>query len=235
MTDVLSEPRRPFLAIVGGSKVVDKTAVLENLLGLVDVLFIGGAMAYTFKKVMGQLDIGDSLFDEEGAAMVASVLSRAKSRKVKLVFPMDHVVGESFDGGARTGLATDSDGVPPGWLALDMGPASRAALAAEIERANTVLWNGPLGVCEMGAFAGGTLHTMHALVVATKRGATTVLGGGDTGAAARKFCFGGCPVADLVTHTSTGGGTALMLMEGKELPAITALTDRKSPPFATKL
>lgn len=117
--------------------------------------------------------------------------------------------------------------MPPGWLALDMGPMSRTVLAAEIANAQTAVWNGPLGVCEIGAFSGGTLETMTAFAEATKRGATTVLGGGDTGAAARRFFVRGVPVADLVTHTSTGGGTSLVLLEGKELPAITALSERE--------
>mmetsp|Transcript_46805 Transcript_46805/g.105877 ORF Transcript_46805/g.105877 Transcript_46805/m.105877 type:complete len:583 (+) Transcript_46805:2012-3760(+) len=225
--DVLSTPRRPFLAIVGGSKVVDKTAVLENLLNLVDVLYIGGAMAYTFKKMLGQLAIGASLFDQEGARLVKGIMAKAKERKVKVMFPVDHVIADGFREKSNTGIVDDSQGVPEGWLALDMGPKSRAELEAEVLRSQTVLWNGPLGVCEMGAFAGGTLQTMSALVEATRRGATTVLGGGDTGAAARKFFVGGEAVSELVTHTSTGGGTSLVLMEGKELPAITALSDRE--------
>ena len=209
-------------------QVTDKIAVLENLLNLVDVLFIGGAMAYTFKKVLGEMTIGDSLYDAEGAALVSGILAHAKKRKVQLLLPNDHVVADRFAGDAHTGIVTDAEGVPDGWLALDLGPASRAAIAREVGRAQTVLWNGPLGVCELGAFAGGTLHTMTHLVAATRRGATTVLGGGDTGAAARQFCVGGEPVAELVTHSSTGGGTSLVLMEGKELPAVTALTNRGS-------
>jgi phosphoglycerate kinase len=224
--DVLSTPRRPFLAIVGGSKVTDKIAVLENLLDLVDVLFIGGAMAYTFKKVLGELEIGSSLFDEAGAGMVKAILAKASKRKVKVLLPTDHVIGDAFSDKANTGLVGDKDGVPPGWMALDLGPASRAALSAQVEAAQTVLWNGPLGVCEFGAFSGGTLHVMTSVVAATARGATTVLGGGDTGAAARRFFVGAAACADLVTHSSTGGGTALVLMEGNELPAVTALTDR---------
>ena len=225
--DVLSTPRRPFLAIVGGSKVTDKIAVLENLLNLVDVLFIGGAMAYTFKKVMGHLDIGGSLYDDEGAAMVKDILAKAAKRKVKVMLPVDHIIASSFSDQANTGLVTDAEGVPAGWMSLDMGPASRHALSQEVDAAQTVLWNGPLGVCELGAFSGGTLHVMTSLVRATRRGATTVLGGGDTGAAARRFFVGGdTSCADLVSHSSTGGGTALVLMEGNELPAVTALSDR---------
>lgn len=222
---VLGQPQRPFLAILGGSKVSDKINVIINLLDIVDEMIIGGGMAYTFKRVLEDVQIGGSLFDRDSADVCHAIVKKAKERGVKLHFPVDHVIADNFSADARIGVTDDATGIPDDWMALDIGPQSRSNNAAVIARAKTVLWNGPLGVFELGAFATGTLSAFWQLVDATQGGANTIIGGGDTGAASKLFYVGRETVSDQVSHVSTGGGSSLVLMEGKSLPGIEALSD----------
>jgi len=223
---VLGNPARPFLAILGGSKVSDKIKVIDNMLDLVDEMIIAGGMAYTFKRVLDGVSIGKSLFDEEGAKFVEQIVKKARDRKVKIHLPFDHVIGSAFKPDALIGVTDDKMGVPSDWMALDIGPKSRALFSSVTARAKTILWNGPLGVYEFPAFAAGTVSCMADMVTATRNGATTIVGGGDTGAASKTVYFGRAPVSEQVSWVSTGGGSSLVLMEGKMLPAIHALSDK---------
>jgi len=228
---VLGEPKRPFLGIIGGAKVSDKIKVIMNLLNRVDELIIGGGMAYTFKKVIDGISIGGSLFDKEGANIVPAIMEAARTRGVKIHFPIDHVIADRFAADAKVDFKDDKDGIPDGWMALDIGPKSRALNSEVMSRAQTIMWNGPLGVFEFPAFSDGTREAMLDMVKATQRGATTVIGGGDTGAAAGKFTMDGKPISTLVSHSSTGGGSTLVLLEGTMLPGVHMLSDiRDQPP-----
>jgi len=215
---VLDHPQRPLLAILGGAKIADKIPLIKNLLAKADEIIIGGGMAYTFKKVIDGMAIGDSLFDPEGAKIVQQLVDDAKARNVKLIFPVDYVCADKFDPNANTQAATDATGIPAGWQGLDAGPQSIALYRASILRAKTIIWNGPSGVFEFEKFAGSTKAMAAAVAEATALGATTVVGGGDTATAAKKF-----KVADKVTHCSTGGGASLEFLEGKVLPGVAFL------------
>ncbi len=215
---VLDHPRRPLLAILGGAKIADKIPLIRNLLARADEIIIGGGMAYTFKQVIQGMAIGDSLFDPEGAKIVRELAADAAARGVKLIFPVDYVCADAFAADARTQPATDATGIPAGWMGLDAGPQSIALYRAAILRAQTIIWNGPPGVFEFPAFAGATRAMAEAVAAATAQGATTVVGGGDTATAAKKF-----QVADRVTHCSTGGGASLEFLEGKTLPGVAFL------------
>jgi len=215
---VLDNPQRPLLAILGGAKIADKIPLIKNLLAKADEIIIGGGMAFTFKKVINGMAIGDSLFDAEGAKIVQELVDDAKKRGVKLIFPVDYVCADKFDANAKTQAATDATGIPAGWMALDAGPQSIALYRAAILGAKTIIWNGPPGVFEFEKFAGATKAMAEAMAEATKKGATTVVGGGDTATAAKKF-----KIADKVTHCSTGGGASLEFLEGKVLPGVAFL------------
>jgi phosphoglycerate kinase len=215
---VISNPRRPLLAILGGAKVADKIPLIKNLIDKADEIIIGGGMAFTFKKVLNGMEIGDSLFDPEGAKIVGELVAKAKERGVSLVLPVDYVCADRFDPKAATRPADDSTGIPKGWMALDAGPKSTALYCDAIRRAKTIVWNGPSGVFEFDKFAASTKAMAEAIAEATAHGATTVVGGGDTATAARKF-----NVADKVTHCSTGGGASLEYLEGKVLPGVAFL------------
>jgi len=217
----LSNPERPFLAILGGAKVKDKIQLIENLLDKVNAMIVGGGMAYTFKKVMDGMAIGGSLFDADGAKIVEKLVAKAKERNVKLHFPVDYVTADKFAPDANVGAATDATGIPDGWQGLDAGPASRKLFAEVIASAKTVLWNGPIGVFEMERFSAGTRGVAEAVARATAAGATTIIGGGDTATAAADY-----DIEDKVSHVSTGGGASLELLEGKDLPGVSALSDR---------
>jgi len=225
---VLGNPERPFLAILGGAKISDKIMVIENLLNIADEIIIGGGMAYTFKKVNDGVKIGASLFDEPGAQHVKRILELAEERGVKLHLPIDHVIADKFSADARTGVTDDEAGVPDGWMALDIGPRTRANFAEVMSRAKTIVWNGPMGVFEKGPFAAGTMSIMVECVRAAKgpQKATVIIGGGDTGAASNQFFYQNASCADQVTHVSTGGGSTLVLMEGKMLPGVDHISDR---------
>jgi len=215
---VLDHPQRPLLAILGGAKIADKIPLIKNLLSKANEIIIGGGMAYTFKKVIDGMQIGDSLFDPEGAKIVQELSDQAKTRGVNLIFPVDYVCADKFDPNANTQPATDASGIPAGWQGLDAGPKSRELYRAAILRAKTIIWNGPPGVFEFEKFAGATKAMAEAIAEATAKGATTVVGGGDTATAAKKF-----KVADKVTHCSTGGGASLEFLEGKVLPGVAYL------------
>jgi phosphoglycerate kinase len=218
---VVESPKRPLLAILGGAKIADKIPLIENLIEKADEIIVGGGMAFTFKKVMSGLAIGNSLFDAEGAKLVPSLVENAEARGVKLVLPVDYVCGDRFAEDAAVQAADDASGIPDGWLGLDVGPRSNALFAEAIGRAQTIVWNGPAGVFEFPNFAEGTASMARAVAAATARGAVTVVGGGDTATAAKKF-----KVVDQVTHCSTGGGASLELLEGKTLPGVAALNDK---------
>ena len=215
---VLDHPQRPLLAILGGAKIADKIPLIKNLLAKANAIIIGGGMAYTFKKVINGMAIGDSLFDAEGAKIVQQLADDAKARGVTLVFPVDYVCADKFDPNANTQPATDATGIPAGWQGLDAGPKSIELYREAILGAKTIIWNGPSGVFEFEKFAGSTKAMAAAIAEATAQGATTVVGGGDTATAAKKF-----KVADKVTHCSTGGGASLEFLEGKVLPGVAFL------------
>lgn len=215
---VLDHPQRPLLAILGGAKIADKIPLIKNLIEKADEIIIGGGMAFTFKKITQGMAIGSSLFDAEGAKLVPELVEKARARGVKLILPVDYVCGDKFDANASTQAATDATGIPDGWMGLDGGPASIELNRVAIQRAKTIIWNGPSGVFEFEKFAGSTKAMAAAVAEATARGATTVIGGGDTATAAKKF-----KVVDKVTHCSTGGGASLEFLEGKVLPGVAFL------------
>ncbi|MFT3869371.1 MAG: phosphoglycerate kinase [Nibricoccus sp.] len=219
---VLDHPHRPLLAILGGAKIADKIPLIKNLLDTADTIIIGGGMSYTFKKVLLDMHIGDSLFDAEGAKLVPELMAKAKSRGVKILLPIDHVCGNAFpktpDTKVEIELDNDTPGIPDGWMGLDVGPQTRAMYRDAIMSSKTIIWNGPPGVFEDERFAAGTKAMADAIALATVNGAVTVVGGGDTATAAKKF-----KVAKVVTHCSTGGGASLELLEGKVLPGVAFL------------
>ena len=217
----LSNPERPFLAILGGAKVKDKIQLIENMLDKVDTMIVGGGMAYTFKKVVDGMAIGGSLFDAEGAKIVDKLLAKAKERNVTLHFPVDYVTADAFSETANVGSATDATGIQDGWQGLDCGPESRKRFADVIGKARTIIWNGPVGVFEIEKFSAGTRAVAAAVAQATAAGATTIIGGGDTATAAEEY-----GIEDKVSHVSTGGGASLELLEGKDLPGVSALSDK---------
>jgi phosphoglycerate kinase len=210
---VLENPEKPFVAVIGGAKVSSKIAVLDSLLDKADAFVIGGAMAYTFLKVQGHT-IGNSLLEEEYLDTAKEFLQNAAGRGVEVVLPMDHVVAGEFSESAAP-EAVNSVDVPEGKIAMDIGPKTIAAVGKLLEGANTVVWNGPMGVFEFDAFAAGTLEV--AKMVARCSG-TTVVGGGDSVAAVNKF-----DLAEDIDHVSTGGGASLEYLEGKALPGVVAL------------
>ncbi len=210
--NAVEDPKRPFVAILGGSKVDTKVGVIDSLLGKVDKLLIGGGMAYTFYKAMGY-EIGESLFDEPGFEKAKKLLEDVSD---KLVLPVDCVAADEFDAEANT-QNVDRDSIPEGWMGLDIGPKSVDLFVDEIKKAKTVVWNGPVGVFEIDKFANGTKKVAEALA---ETDATTIIGGGDSAAAIKKF-----GLADKMSHISTGGGASLEFLEGKELPGIAALDE----------
>ncbi len=218
---VLDNPRRPLLAILGGAKINDKIKLIENLLDKADEIIIGGGMAFTFKKVASGMAIGASLFDEEGASAVPGLLEKAAKLGKRIILPVDYICGDKFAADAAVKLADDSTGIPDGWLGLDVGPKSIALFNEAILRAKTIIWNGPPGVFEFPAFEAATKAMAEAIVKATEAGATTVIGGGDTATAAKKY-----GADKKVTHTSTGGGASLEFLEGKVLPGVAALSEK---------
>lgn len=219
-TKVLDDPQRPFLAILGGAKVADKIPLIENLLEKANDIIIGGGMAYTFLKVIDGMEIGASLFDPEGAKIVADLAAKAKQRGVNLHFPSDFICADKFAPDAEIKPATQAEGIPDGWMGLDCGPETNQRFAEVIAASKTIVWNGPPGVFEFDAFAETTKGMADAIAKATEGGAITVVGGGDTATAAKQF-----GVASKVSHCSTGGGASLEFLEGKELPGVAALSE----------
>ena len=218
---VIENPQRPLLAILGGAKIADKIPLIRNLLDKADDIIVGGGMAYTFCKVMDGMEIGDSLFDPAGAEIIPELIEKAKTKGVKIHLPVDFITADKFAPDANTGTATVAEGIPAGWQGLDVGPKSNELFAAVIAKSKTIIWNGPAGVFEFDKFAEGTKSMAIAIAAATASGATTVVGGGDTATAAKKF-----GVIDKVTHASTGGGASLELLEGKTLPGVASLNDK---------
>jgi len=217
---VLNEPAKPVLAILGGAKVSDKIQLIMNLLDKVDIMIVGGGMAYTFLKVTDGMNIGSSLYDEEGAKIVPDIVKKAAEKGVKIVLPIDFVISSKFGEDGEIKQATKAEGVPDGFMGLDCGPESIKENAAAVRESKTIIWNGPMGVFEMKSFEAGTKSMMDTMVEVTKTGTTTIIGGGDTATACKNY-----DTEDKVTHCSTGGGASLELLEGKVLPGINALTD----------
>ncbi|MBY0086960.1 phosphoglycerate kinase [Brevibacillus sp. M2.1A] len=217
MGGALSNPERPFTAIVGGAKVKDKIAVIENLLTKVDHLIIGGGMANTFLKAQGY-GIGASLCEDDKLDLARTLMDQAKERGVQLLMPVDVVVADRFAADAEKQVVA-IDAIPEGWMALDIGPKTVEQYHGVIVDSKTVVWNGPMGVFEMDAFAGGTIGVAKAMAACS---GTTIIGGGDSVAAVEK-----AGVAEQMTHISTGGGASLEFMEGKELPGVAVLADNQ--------
>lgn len=214
---VVTNPVRPFVAILGGAKVSGKIGVLENLVDKVDKVIVGGGMAFTFIRAMGY-EIGNSLVETDMMDFANTIREKLIRNNVKFYLPVDCVIAQSMEPGVETKLVTTQE-IPRGWLALDIGPASVKLFAEAIQDAKTVIWNGPMGVFELDAFSRGTYSIAHSVADAY---ALTIVGGGDTDLAVHK-----AGVSDSISFISTGGGASLQLLEGKELPGIAALTDRK--------
>lgn len=216
----LEKPDRPFLAIMGGAKVADKIQLIENLLDKVNEMIIGGGMAFTFLKVLNNMQIGKSLYDEEGSKIVQKLMDKAKAKNVTIHLPVDFVTGDKFAEDASVGAATLESGIPADHLGLDIGPKTEEIFSAAVLRAKTIVWNGPPGVFEFEKFAHGTKAVMDAIVKTTQNGACTIIGGGDTATCCAKY-----NTEDKVSHVSTGGGASLELLEGKVLPGVAALSE----------
>ncbi|KAF7935816.1 uncharacterized protein EAE98_002036 [Botrytis deweyae] len=217
----LENPQRPFLAILGGAKVSDKIQLIDNLLGKVNKLIVCGGMAFTFKKTLEGVKIGNSLFDEAGSKTVKDLVEKAKKNNVELVLPVDYITADNFAKDANTGTATDEGGIPDGWMGLDCGEKSIELYKKAIDESKTILWNGPPGVFEFEAFAKGTKATLDAAVDAAQNGKIVIIGGGDTATVAAKY-----GVESKLSHVSTGGGASLELLEGKDLPGVSALSSK---------
>jgi phosphoglycerate kinase len=212
----MSQPSRPFVAILGGAKVSDKIGVLKNLVGKVDALLIGGGMAYTFLKAQG-MEIGSSLLEGDKLEVAREILAAARSTGVTFLLPSDHVIAERVAADAPTRIA-ESSAIPAGWMGLDIGPAARQAFSAAIRGAKTIVWNGPMGVFELAPFREGTFAIARAIA---DSGAMSIVGGGDSVAAVSL-----AGLADRMSHISTGGGASLEFLEGIELPGVAALNEK---------
>jgi phosphoglycerate kinase len=215
----VTNPARPFVAILGGAKVSDKIEVVENLMKIADAMLIGGGMAYTFEKAQS-LPIGKSLVENDKIDLAKRLLAEAKAKNFKLLLPLDHVVAPEFKPDAKATIC-DVSATPADQMGLDIGPKTIAAYAAEIAKAKTIVWNGPMGVFEMPAFAKGTLEIAKAVAAVTTAGATSIVGGGDSVAAVHQS-----GVANQISHISTGGGASLEFLGGRKLPGVEALSDK---------
>jgi phosphoglycerate kinase len=214
---VLDQPQRPFVAIIGGAKVSDKIAALNNLCGRVDTILVGGAMAYTFLLAQG-IGVGRSLVQHDMVDQARTILALAKERGTALLLPSDHVCGAELKAGTATSIVTGA--IPDGLMGLDIGPATLAAYAAAVRSAKTVVWNGPMGAFETEPFQAGTFGLARAVAEATKLGCISVAGGGDTASAVDQ-----AGLASSLTHISTGGGASLEMLEGKSFACLAALQD----------
>ena len=215
----LTNPARPFVAILGGAKVSDKIEVVENLMKVADAMLIGGGMAYTFLKAEGQ-PIGKSLVEDDKLELAKRLRAEAQQKKFALLLPVDQVVGEKFEAGTTPKTVPVSQ-TPDGWMGLDIGPKTIETYRQKIAGAKTIVWNGPMGVFEMPAFANGTLEIAKAVAAATAAGATSIIGGGDSVAAVHQ-----AGVAGKISHISTGGGASLEFLGGRKLPGVEALTNK---------
>ena len=216
MGEALDNPKRPFVAILGGAKVADKIGVIKNLLGKCDFLIIGGGMAYTFLKAQGY-GIGTSLLDAESIDLAKDIMAEAKAKNVNFLLPIDTVVATEFDANAEHKVVPSTE-IPDGWMGMDIGPKTAELFKKTIVEAATVVWNGPMGVFEFPAFAEGTKKVAEACAECA---GTTIIGGGDSASAVKKLGF-----ADKMTHISTGGGASLEFLEGKTLPGVAVLNDK---------
>jgi len=214
----ISHPEKPFVSVLGGAKVSDKIEVVQNLMKIADAMLIGGAMAYTFLKSQGK-PVGKSLVEEDKLDLARNLLNEAKQKNFRLLLPVDHVLAESPDSAATK--VTSIDQTPDGWMGLDIGPKTIELFTQEISKARTIVWNGPLGMFEKPAFAQGTLSIARAVAAATTAGATSIIGGGDSVAAAEQS-----GVARQISHISTGGGASLEFLAGEKLPGVEALTNK---------
>lgn len=218
MGKALHEPAKPFVAILGGAKVSDKIEVIENLLSKVDAILIGGGMAYTFLKAKGQ-DVGKSLLEADKIDVAKQAMANAEAKGVRFLLPVDHVLANKFAVDAKTQIFEGGGPFPEGWMGLDIGPKTVELFKSEIAEASTVVWNGPMGVFELGPFSAGTTKIAKAL--AANQDTISIVGGGDSVAAVKK-----AGVDEHITHISTGGGASLEFLEGKKLPGVEALTEK---------
>ncbi len=216
MGGALSNPKRPFVAILGGAKVSDKIGVINNLLEKVDTLIIGGGMAYTFMNALGY-SIGTSICESDKVELAKDMMAKAKEKSVKFLIPVDNVIATEYKADAEHKIV-DSDQIPDGWMGLDIGPKTSVLFADAIKGSGTVVWNGPMGVSEWDNFAAGTIAVAKAVA---DSGSISIIGGGDSAAAVEKLGF-----AEKMTHISTGGGASLEFLEGLELPGIACLNDK---------
>jgi len=214
--EAMEKPKKPFVAILGGSKVSDKIGVVENLIAKVDKIIIGGAMAYTFLKVKG-IEIGGSKFEKDKTELAKTILEKAASKKVEILLPVDHVVVQKVDENAQAKV--EGPAISAGWLGVDIGPKTIDLYTKALDTAKTVVWNGPMGIFEMKPFARGSFEIAKKL--SELQGATTVIGGGDTAA-----CVQGFGLGSKMSHISTGGGASLEYLEGRVLPGVAALADK---------
>lgn len=225
--DALDKPVRPFLAILGGAKVSDKISVIENLLNKVDSIIIGGAMAYTFLKSQG-VSVGTSLVEDDKLDLAAELLKKAKEKKIEFLLPVDHIIADKIDFSNKAVPAgasvetTNDEAIPEGFMGADIGPKSVEEFAKAVKEAKTIVWNGPLGIFEIDGFSKGTVEIAKLVAEATEEGAVSVVGGGDSVSAVKK-----AGVDKKISHISTGGGASLEFLEGKELPGIAAIADKK--------
>jgi phosphoglycerate kinase len=215
----VENPAKPFVAIIGGAKISGKIDVIQNLMGKVDALLIGGGMMFTFYKAQG-MEIGKSLLEQDKVDLAKKILDEAKAKNVKLLLPIDCVISDKFDNAAAT-KTVNINAIPSDWMGMDIGPETIKLFVNEILKAKTVVWNGPMGVFEMSNFAKGTTAVAQALADATKKGATTIVGGGDSASAIAQ-----AGLDKAVSHVSTGGGASLEFLEGKVLPGVAALNDK---------
>ena len=216
MGGALADPKRPFVAILGGAKVSDKIGVINNLIDKVDTLIIGGGMAYTFFRALGN-NVGTSICEEDKLDLAKEMMDKARAKGVNFVIPVDNVIGREYDENT-TFMEIYSDSIPDGWMGLDIGSKTQELFAKTIKGAGTVVWNGPMGVSEWKNFAAGTVAVATAVA---DSGAVSIIGGGDSAAAVEKLGF-----ASKMTHISTGGGASLEFLEGKELPGIACLNNK---------
>ena len=219
LSGAIASPQKPFVAVLGGAKVSGKIEIIEQILDKADTIIVGGGMSYTFLKAQGK-EIGNSLLEENKIDLAKETLEKARAAKVELLLPQDIIAARELKADAES-KTVSADAIEPGWLGLDIGPESARIFAKKIASAKTVLWNGPMGVFEMDKFAAGTRTVADALAEATANGAVTIVGGGDSAAALKKY-----HLSDKVSHISTGGGASLELLGGIELPGIAALTDK---------
>lgn len=217
ISEAIDNPERPFVAILGGAKVSDKIGVIENLMKKADAIIIGGAMAYTFLKAQGR-DIGDSLVESDKLDLAKDLLKKSLDSDVPIYLPIDHVISDRFAADANTRIV-QRGGIPEGWEGMDIGPSTVEKYKSILQKAKTIVWNGPVGVFEFDAFAKGSFAIAKILA---ESNVITIIGGGDCVAAVQKSGY-----ADKIAHISTGGGASLELMEGKELPGIAALSDKE--------